>query len=502
MNQDQARKIITDWIKIEFGNFLEVREIKTVRKATGRVWTASIYCSAKEGDIFAGEIIINELGKLLNPIDTDKMIDALVMARTSNSTPPINPFEDTNNDDDFGSLSDDMDFSDLTGSKDILNDDDVDFDSAFDTDSIEELQTKANELIITGEQEKLMEARDILPRLLVNQEMRGQVLQQMAELEFLLGELDMGTRHLEGAAREYADMANLEGLAVVADLATQIMTDEQFEKSPIRSLFDHLRNRLRPLNILKDAPLFVGLGDEELFALEGLAKLVKIEPGDTVLKEGAIASEAFIIKSGTLSIRVEEPDGGIKIIRSSFPGDFIGESSIIGKYGATCTASVIGETFGELWQFDGQAMRLMGEEYPEILMRVESAKTLHQLDSFISMNESTESLDVSMRDKLLSCITGMARVPKGEVLNSSGDVPANVHLIVSGTIEYKIGDQVSRVYEADQFAGLRDTLHELPLEGNFISATDCLLVIMDTEKLKKIADKATPEVIAVLEKLE
>ncbi|MBN2341694.1 MAG: cyclic nucleotide-binding domain-containing protein [Deltaproteobacteria bacterium] len=499
MDQEQARKRITDWARENYGHFIEVREVTPVRRATGRVWAGKLYCTIQEGDVQVGKTVVSDAGNIIEQMDVDKLVDALVAVRTVDESGLT-----TGGANDFGGLADDMDFSSLGDEGDSLGglEPADSLDSVFESIDPQALQRRANQLIATGEQEKLLEARNILPQLLSDQERRGQVLQQMAELEMLLGEVDMGIRHLEASAREYADLANLDGLAVVAELASQIMSDEQFAVSGIKSLFDQTRNKLRPLENLNEAPLFVGIGATELAALEQIAEPIQVERTDVVLKEGAPANTAFIIKTGTLSVRLESTDGSSKVVRSCFPGDFIGESSVLGPPGATCTATVQGEMTSDLWQFDGTKLRGLCTEYPEMKMRIESAKTLHQLDSFISMNESTSSLDVSMRDQLLASISGLGRVARGTVLNPPGEVPKNVHLIVNGTIVYKVGNQVVRTYEADTFAGLRDALHELPIEGEFVADRDCLLVYMDPERLRAIAQGASPEVIAVLEKLE
>lgn len=499
MDQVHARKRITDWTREIYGRFIEVREVMPVRRATGRVWSGKLYCTLKEGDVQVGVTVVNDTGKIIEQMDVDKLVDALVAVRTSSEQIPL-----VDSNDGFDGLADDMDFSELgddsgdmggLGAADSL-------DNVFDSIDPQRLQQRANELIATGVEENLLEARNILPQLLASQERRGQVLQQMAELALLLGETEMGIRHLAAAAREYADLANLDGLVAVAELAAQVMSDEEFASSSVKSLFDQTRNKFRPLDALNEAPLFVGIGSAELSALEAIATLIQIEHAEVVLKEGELANTAYIIKTGTLSVRLESPDGSSKVVRSCFPGDFIGESSVLGTPGATCTATVQGEMTSDLWKFEGDQLRQLCTAYPEMKMRIESAKTLHQLDSFISMNESTSSLDVSMRDQLLSCISGLGRVTRGAVLNPAGEVPKNIHLIVNGVIVYKVGNDIVRTYKSDAFAGLRDALHELPIEGEFVAESDCLLVYMDPNRLREIAQGASPEVIAVLEKLE
>jgi CRP-like cAMP-binding protein len=501
MEQTQAREIITTWAREYYGKLLEVREIITHRRALGRVWIGKLYCLTKEGDVFVGESTVDENGKIISSLNVDQFIDSLVTVRTSGST---KSFGDTFGNYATDSISAEMDFSSV--SEDSFDDLNIagndDLDPMLELVDPESLQQKANMLIASGEKNNMLEARNILPRLLSYQQKRGEILEQMGELELLLGNAETGLQYLEAAAREYADLANLDGLSQVAELTMQITGEEKFYKSVVKSLFDQTRIKLRPLENIGEAPLFVGLKDEELNAILKIAKPVKVKYDKILLKEGEPANTAFIIQSGVASICVESENGSTKIVRSCFPGDFIGESSVLGSFGATCTATVKTETDTELWQFKGEELKKLGAGYEEIISRIASARTLHQLDSFISTNESTSTLDVSMRDRLLGCITAIKKFPENSVLNSKGKVPQAVYLIVEGQIIYKTDESIIRKYSEDEFAGLRDTLHQLPLKGYFIAETDCLLVVMDPQKLLDIAHNASPEIIAVLEKLE
>ena len=500
MDPERAREIITTWARAEFGKLLQVRDVAVVRRATGRLWSGEVYCSTREGDVRVGAVCVEETGGIVEIIDVDSVVDALVAVRRATGERPSLPAAP--------GIDGEMDFSDLaldgapqaapqTG--EVAGDD---LEGVFDALESSSIQDVASRLIATGEREKLLEARNLLPQLLVAPDSRGHVLRQMGELELLLGELDLGVNYLEAAAREFADLADVSALEEITQLITHVIGPEAIETSVVKLLLDRAKARLRPIERIEQAPLFIGLSEEERFHLAGAAVPITLAPGDDLLREGEPALKAFVVKSGLLSVRLEAPGGGARVVRSCFPGDFIGESSVLGTAGCTCTATVRSEVQTSLWRFEGAQLRDIIAEYPEIGTRIESARTLHRLDSFLSMHDATAALDVAVRDQLLGSINGIARVRTGDRLNAAGAVPAAVYLVVEGRLEYRVPGGGVRVYGPDSFAGLKDSLHELPLEGDLVAAADGVVVRFDPNRLRLIAAAATPEVIAVLEKME
>ena len=496
MDPYKARQIIETWTREQFGKLLEVREVTVIRRAAGRVWSGELYCIMKEGELLVGTVGIDEQGKLTRTINADDLANTLAEVRLSESRASMpdtavadNDFSDDSWEDDFSGIGLDEGGGD-------------DLDGVFDSLDSSAVQDQANALIASGDHEKLLQAREILPQLLSIPQNRGRVLQQMGELELLLGELDLGVNYLEAAAREFADVAAVDDLDHVAEITLRVIGPDKFETSPVKQLLERARARMRPVEKIDHAPLFVGMDQEAMFHLMGASSIINIEHGEELLVEGTPATHAFVVRSGVLTIRIESPDGSERVVRSCFPGDFIGESSVIEKPGATCTATVKGECLTSLWMFEGARLRELLAEFPEIGVRIDSARTLHRLDSFLSQHEATETLDTAVRDQLLSSISGISRYGPGEILNKAGEVPQGVYLVASGRVEYRVPNRPPRVYRVDSFAGLRDTLHELPLEGEFITASDCLLVRFDTKRLKEIAADASTAVVAVLEKME
>jgi CRP-like cAMP-binding protein len=497
MDVERAREIITTWARAEFGRMLQVREVTVVRRATGRVWSGELFCSTREGDVRVGAVCVEETGGIVDLVDVDAVADALVGVRLAASRPSLPAEPAFEAETDFSELA--LDAPAPAAGGEVAGDD---LESVFDALESSSIQDVANRLIATGERDKLLEARNLLPQLLIAPDNRGHVLRQMGELELLLGELELGTNYLEAAAREFADVADVASLEEIARLTEHVVGPDRLERSVVKLLLDRARARMLPIERVEQAPIFIGLSEEEIFNLRGAGVLLALAPGEDLLREGDPAVKAFVVKSGVLSVRLETPGGAGRVVRSCFPGDFIGESSVLGAAGCTCTATIRSEAQTALWRFDGAQLRDIIAEYPEIGARIESARTLHRLDSFLSMHEATAALDVAVRDQLLGSINGIARVRLGDRLNAAGAVPAAVYLVVEGRLEYRLPGGVARAYGPDAFAGLKDSLHELPLEGDLIAAADGVVVRFDPARLKQIATAATPEVIAVLEKME
>jgi CRP-like cAMP-binding protein len=189
------------------------------------------------------------------------------------------------------------------------------------------------------------------------------------------------------------------------------------------------------------------------------------------------------------------------VVRCCYPGDLIGESSVLGEPGASCTASVRAEGPAELWRFEGADLRALCTELPELRARIESESWIDRLDSFFSMRDNSDALDARVRDGILACMRAIRRVPAGELLIGAGAPPKTVYLIVEGVVEHRVPGAPPRRLDRDAFAGLHDALHDLAIEGKYVAVAPSNLVCFDGARLKALAADAPPQVAAALERL-
>jgi CRP/FNR family cyclic AMP-dependent transcriptional regulator len=80
---------------------------------------------------------------------------------------------------------------------------------------------------------------------------------------------------------------------------------------------------------LREIGLFGGLSDAAIDALIAELETRQIEPGVTVLREGDLSREMFVVLGGELEVLKRGHHGGEARVAMLGPGDWVGEMSII-----------------------------------------------------------------------------------------------------------------------------------------------------------------------------
>jgi CRP-like cAMP-binding protein len=485
MDHERAREILARIVRESFGRLLELREVQVVRRASGRCFVGHLVCATRQGELRVGQLEIDDHGHVVDDFTAEELIEALKHSgdTSEGATLPAAPSasEDHFLDDAPPEPSDELE--QFLGA--LVEPD---------------LRDRIARLLEAGERDALLQARDLLPRLLTHRQGRGGVLEQMAQLEVRLGETPPALSYLEAAAREYADAADLDGLARVAEESRQLGGEAAWGASPTRALLERAREQQRPLARLGDAPIFAGLPPEVLTALVRAAADLTGAPGEILLAEGAEAQLAFVLRAGRVSVCLETPGGGVRVVRCCTPGDLFGEASVLGEPGSTCSATMRAEGPVRLWRLRGADLRELCREHPALRARIEEARSTHQLDSFFSMREDADALDARVRDGILACVSGIRRVQPGERLIPAGAPPATVFLVVEGAAEHRVEGTPPTRHARDSFVGLHDALHDLAVEGEYVAVEPSSLVGFDGRKLKELAAHAPPELVAALER--
>ncbi|MDA3864232.1 MAG: cyclic nucleotide-binding domain-containing protein [Deltaproteobacteria bacterium] len=257
------------------------------------------------------------------------------------------------------------------------------------------------------------------------------------------------------------------------------------------------------ISSLGEAKVLAGLPEPTIFRLSSSSKIIKLEKGETIIREGEPAEKVIIIKSGLLNVSLQGFGNEQKIVRTCFPGDFLGENSVLYPPGSKLTtASLICATDAtEIWQINAHNLINLMKQESILNQRINNIKELHQLDSFFSMHENMKDLDVNTRDELLSCIKTFIVATPGDVILDAGEVPENVFLVVKGEVEYRLPDDSKIVFGTDHFIGMRDALHGIAMEGEYVVTKESNLAMFDSDKLREMALASSTATVSILERL-
>jgi hypothetical protein len=499
VTRDGVLEAAKSQLKRDFGELLAIRELRKVRRVSGETWSARVVCILGEGEVPLGHFEVSDSGVVA--LSPDRLVESLrAIPRRGKSDHPVALAAD----DEVlsGSL--------LTDESPLSTEEVEDIWVAFDelADSpVEDPKTAAeiyDRAVQRGDRVSYRRARDQLPRLLADAETRGETLYYMAQIERRLDETALALGYVDAGSREYANRFDLEGLERCAALGRELLGD-RFSDSSTARLLEQNRARLQPILELFDTPVLRGLPADQRAELAASAKLLTLQRGDYLVREGEPSRAVFVIKSGVLGVFLEDVNGA-RLVRCCHPGLLLGESSVLLE-NPRCSASLRAETSAEVWALEaGAVTRVMAA--CEILKRcLESTKYVHRIDSFFSMHESLGQLDPAVRDDILACLYSIEAVEKDTVLVRKDEVPSVICLVARGELalfdvaEPSAAAKPLGTVGTDAFFGFRDALHAIPSERTAVARAGATVVCFDASGLRTLCNRSQTNVSLVLERL-
>ncbi|MDB4944274.1 MAG: hypothetical protein JWP97_3808 [Labilithrix sp.] len=487
MTREEVWNTVAESLREGFGHLLDVRDVRRRRRVAGDTWTVTVVLAAQGGDLHVADLTVDDAGAITPVLTADHVIDAVKRADAAAGMPeePAHELADFALGEEDG--SDDLGLERLS---EIAE---------------EPLETRIAAGIARGDRASLVEARELLPRLLADHDHRGRTLLTMAAVELSLGQPGLAKGYVEASAREFADRFDLDSLEKAATLALELVGRDGFAGSPVHVLLEQARQRLRPFDDIFAARSFAGLPAELRARLAPHLTLRTLTPGETLVSEGDPSRQIFVVKSGLLGVWLEKPEGGAWLVRCCFPGWLLGESSVLGpadaRTDARCTATLKAERVSEVWSAPAKVVRALMEEDLAFAQRIAETKQLHRIDSFFSMHETMGQLDVQVRDEMLSCIQRLETFDEETLLLPAGEVPSSACLVARGSIglyqdETKVGE-----IDADAFYGVRDAIHGIAPSVAAIARPGTTVAFFEGGRLRKLCERSPENVVAVLERL-
>ncbi|MBX3232097.1 MAG: cyclic nucleotide-binding domain-containing protein [Labilithrix sp.] len=482
MTREEVWRTVSNALRPTFGRMLDVRDVRRVRRVVGDAWVVTVVLAAPSGVLHVADLTVEDNGTMTPKLTADHVVEA---ARNAKKFV-------------LAAVPDELaDFGDAPSSESALS-------------MLEELdapiEAQIESALEKGDEASLHTARELLPRLLSDHDQQGATLFKMAEVEVKLGEPALARGYLEASAREFADRFDLPALEKAAAMELELIGREEFATSPVHTLLDQSRARLRPLDSVFDARSFAGLPEEVRTKLAAAMTLRTLAPGETLVAEGEPSKNVFVVKSGLLGVWLEKPEGGSWLVRCCFPGWLLGESSVMGTAESPrrCTATLKAERVSEVWTLPAAAVRAAMDEDLPFGLRIAQTKQMHRIDSFFSMHETMGQLDVQVRDEMLSCIQRLATFNEDTVILTANEIPDVACLVARGSIGLYEGEHQetpSNVIEPDTFYGVRDAIHRIAPPFDAVARAGSTIAFFDAARLQKLCERSPEQVVAVLERL-
>lgn len=152
-------------------------------------------------------------------------------------------------------------------------------------------------------------------------------------------------------------------------------------------------NRISALKYLRDAhnPLLKGLPDPQIAQLAQIASTVNVAAGDTIIQEGEISDDVFIIQSGAVNVIKREKDSGTQFqLATLASGESIGEVSLLDN--EPRSASVIAIEDSILLKIKMMDLNSIASEHESAASRIKVNFAREMAKRLRKTNETTVSI--------------------------------------------------------------------------------------------------------------
>ena len=122
------------------------------------------------------------------------------------------------------------------------------------------------------------------------------------------------------------------------------------------------------LGFLASIPLFSELSESSSLLLARQSKILQVEKGDILFFQSDPSEEAYIVRTGNISIVLNSQDGREMVINEMHSGDLFGELGILTR--RSRSTSAMARTKGELLVIPGQAFLKVVESESHFALRI------------------------------------------------------------------------------------------------------------------------------------
>lgn len=230
-------------------------------------------------------------------------------------------------------------------------------------------------------------------------------------------------------------------------------------------------------------PLLDDLTLDAVNELAGRVSLRRAEAGEVVVRRGERADAFYVVRSGTLHVVDELPEGDQAVLRRLGEGEAFGELALL--QGGRRTATVVAATATELYVVDkGSFDRLLASYLvvPELATSVGSVQEVWSLAPFRHLSAG-EARTLAEQGRWESHPPGAAVVRQGE----TGDA---FYVVGSGRLDVSAGTQHLRELGAGDHFGEVALLLDVPRTATVTARTPVRLFVLDRAAFERVVARS------------
>ncbi|MBT3790997.1 MAG: cyclic nucleotide-binding domain-containing protein [Alphaproteobacteria bacterium] len=122
------------------------------------------------------------------------------------------------------------------------------------------------------------------------------------------------------------------------------------------------------VKLLRDSDLLSGVSEEELRRLDPQPELISVSAGDTLIRQGEVGSDYYLLVHGRRRVFLEGDDVTKKLINSILPGEGVGEMSLLTD--DLTSATVLAMHDSHLVRFSRKSYLQLMESSPDAALQV------------------------------------------------------------------------------------------------------------------------------------
>lgn len=248
-------------------------------------------------------------------------------------------------------------------------------------------------------------------------------------------------------------------------------------------------------------PLFSELPAEAFAKTLGAMKLLRVRPGDVVLRQGDLGHSFFVVARGAVSITRSAPGSAPLKLATLYRRSIFGEMALVSASPRSATVTALEDT--DLFEFDREALAAASHEMDTIAKALDKFTRERLIQNLLATAQLFRPLDKKQRMDLMRRFS-VHDVEAGTVLIQQGTAGQGLYLLLHGeaSVEKEQGDErltVASLGPGEVFGEI-SLVQDEPTTATVRASRNSTVLFLARETFQKLAS-AVPAVQEYVEQL-